>query len=205
MMSYPPGSLSLLIFFKGLLFFNLLLVIWVFPAVHRRSLAVVSKGAQHVGAVAVAHGLRRYSSLAAERRLSSCAAGPFLLGGIFPDQELRQMPVHRTARKVPFFFLLLSPLRSPAFPGHLLRPCVHSEAALCRLPWSTSTFCFLPASWHFERPFYLSRLFEFSLGSSFSSSLFRVSPSTLPCPLQRVRVRTWEVSPREAGAYLSWL
>ena len=152
---------------------------------HRLSLAVASKGAQHEGAVAVAHGLRRYSSLAAERRLSSCAAGPFLLGGIFPDQELRQMPVHHTARKVPFLLLLLSPLRSPAFPGHLLRPCVRSGAAPCRLPWSTSTSCLLPASWHFERPCSLSGLFELSLGSSFSSSLFRVSPSTLPCPLQR--------------------
>lgn len=170
MISCPQEPLSLFIF-KGLLFFNLLSVIRVFPAVLRLSLVLAARAPPLMGAGAVA------------------GRGP-LLGGISPDQELRQIPARHAAREVPIFSFSLSLLRNTAFPGDLLKACVPCEVASCSSLWSTRTFCFLPASWHFEWSFSFFELLGFSLRFSFSSSLFCVSPSTLPCPLQRVRVRT---------------
>lgn len=173
----PQGLFLLLFFLRVSYFFNILLVIWVFLLCTGASLAVASKGAQHVGAVAVAHGLRRYSSLAcgAQAQQLCCRSLSYLvrfsqtrnwgrcLSTILPERS-------RT-------FLLLSPLRSPAFLGHLLRPCVHSEAALCKVALVHQHFCFLPASWHFERPFYLS-----SYSSSVSLSLHSPLPSSVFLP-----------------------
>lgn len=137
------------------------------------------------------------------RAWAQLRAGSPLLGGISPDQELRQIPARHTAREVPIFSFSLSLLRNTAFPGDLLKARVPCEVASCSSLWSSRTFCFLPGSWHFEWSFSFFELLGFSLRFSFSSSLFCVSPSTLPCPLQRVRVRTWEVSLREASAYIS--
>ena len=79
--SYPPGSLSLLIFLRVSYFFNLwwsessLLCTGFLRSWRARAPLLLGAGAQHVGAVTVARGLRRYSSPAAEHRLSSCGAG----------------------------------------------------------------------------------------------------------------------------------
>ena len=216
MSSYPPGSLSLLIFLRVSYFLNLwwsessLLCTGFLKSWWARAPLLLGAGAQHVGSVTVAHG-----SGGTARWLQSTGSAALvqgLLGGIFPDQELRQadscppggsevkasagdlgfipgsgrspgeengtplqyscwripwteepgrlqsmgsqrvrhdwvtsflLPVHRTARELPFLLLLLSLLRNPASPGCLLRPCVHwgclVEAALVHQDFLFST------------------------------------------------------------------
>lgn len=142
-----PGSLSPLIFFKVSYF---LIYFW-WSESSLLCTGLLSRGEARAPSTwalqaVAAHGLRRYSSLAWAQAQQLCCAGFPYLVRFSPDQELRQMPVHHTARKVPFFFLsLLSPLVKPCLLGHLLRPCVHSEGCLVQAALVHQHFLFSPS------------------------------------------------------------